>query len=140
MFLYLLFTLTLLTKTVVCHPSLYLVEIEDDKNEDPIDNMMSILQEAEIANKTLTEEEVEQLAQDYSDYCNCHCTVNIGIVYQKHQRGGGEENGAGGGGGICNCHCNPCSGGHAHNGGGGGGGCSVVGPVPPITGEELNIS
>ena len=134
MFLHLLFTLAILITTVVCHPSLYLVKLADDKKEGPIDNMLSILQEAEIANKTLTDEEMEQLAQDYSDYCNCQCIVNIGTIY-KNKHGGGEDYSS------CNCNCNPCSGGHAHNGGGGGGGCSVtvVDPVPK-TGEALNTS
>ena len=121
MSLYLLVTLALLTERVVCHPSLFLVEIADDENDDIINNMMSMLQEAEIANKTLTEEEVEQLAQDYSDYCNCQCIVNIGIIYKNQHSPVGGGGGSSGGGGICNCNCNPCSGGHAHNGGGGGG-------------------
>merc|ERR1712179_223332 len=101
MVLQLIVTLALLTETVVvCHPSLYLTEIAenntgdpidnmmsiqqeaDDKNEDIIDNMMSILQEAEIANKNLTEEEMEQLSRDYSDYCNCQCSVNLGTIFQ----------------------------------------------------------
>ena len=134
MFLHLPFTLALLRMTVevvVCHPSLYLVKLADDKNDGPIDNMLSILQEAEIANKTLTDEEMEQLAQDYSDYCNCQCIVNIGTIY-KNVHGGGEDYS------ICACNCNPCSGGHAHNGGGGGGGCSVSGDEDRAeTGEYL---
>ena len=129
MFLHLLFTLALLTMTVVCHPSLYLAEIADDENEDIIDNMMSILQEAEIANKTLTEDEMEKLAQDYSDYCSCHCSVSIINIY----------NGGGGEGGVCNCNCSPCSGGHADNGGGGGGGCSVSGVLRGALGALTSL-
>ena len=66
MFLHLLFTLALITMTVV-YNSLYLVETAD-KNEDIT---VSILQGAGIANKSLTNgEEKAQMAQDY--YLNPH--------------------------------------------------------------------
>ena len=137
-----MFTQLLLASTVVslafCHPSLYLAKLGDTK-DDLIADMEGILEEAEIANRSLTAEEIEQVSRDYSDYCNCNCHVQIGDIshrIRKRQTKGvdylEEENGDYGlldwvMGSLCQCNCNPCSGGDADNGGGGGGGCTVSG-------------
>merc|ERR550517_877393 len=117
MFLHLLFTLTLMRMTFG-HPSLYLVEIAD-KKEGLIDDMVNILQEADVANRSLTEEEIEQVSKDYSDYCNCVCNVSDSGDYGSF---GGISKWLATGiaklldNGDCHCICSPCSGGDAHNG------------------------
>ena len=120
----------LLALTVVsmddCHPSLYLVKL-GDKKEDLIDNMASLLEGAEIANRSLTKFEMEQISKDYSDYCNCNCHVHIGDIYPQIRRLDYIDEDNGDYSSLCHCNCNPCSGGDAHNGGGGGGGCTVSG-------------
>ena len=128
-------TLFLLALTVItlafCHPSLYLAKLGDTK-DDLIADMESILEEAEIANRSLTAEEIEQVSKDYSDYCNCHCNVHIGHINHRIRKRQTErvdylEEENGDYASLCQCNCNPCSGGQADNGGGAGGGCTVSG-------------